>query len=113
MGIAKAQALELPVLSRVPTATATTANVRKVTSRVEDMAMGEAMARNTAMVEWRESTATAIIADARTDLDSRARVVMDTREAAAAEIIDHGFFLEKIFQCNFLLILMSLTWLVF
>merc|ERR550532_3515033 len=98
MGIAKAQALELHVLSRAPTATATTANVRKVTSRVEDMAMGEAMARNTAMVEWRESTATATIANARTGLDSQARVVMDTstREAAVAEIIDHGFFLEKI-----------------
>ena len=33
---------------------------------------------------------------ARMGLDSPARVVMDTREAAVAEIIDHGFFLEKI-----------------
>merc|ERR550532_3672957 len=72
MGIAKARALELPVLSRVPTATATTANVRRATSRVEDMAMGEAMARNTAMVEWRESTATATIASAITGSDLRA-----------------------------------------
>ena len=33
------------LLCRAPTATATTANVRRVTSRVEDMAMGEAMVR--------------------------------------------------------------------
>merc|ERR1712117_452564 len=87
MGTAKAQALGLPVLSRAPTAIATTANAKRVTSLVEDMATGEAMARNTATVEWKENTATAIIANARTGLVLRVRVVMDTREAAVAEII--------------------------
>jgi len=105
--IAKALALELPALSRAPTATATIANVRRVTSLVEDMATGEAMARNTAMAEWRESTATATIANARTGLGSPPRG-MDTRGmVVAVEIVDQSKLSQGDPHTNILLFVFS------
>jgi len=97
MDIARAQALELPVLSRAPIATATIANVRKGTSPVEDTVTVEVTERNTVTVEWKENIATVTIANARTGLGSRARDTAREEDVATIDLckgdLEDNFFI--------------------